>query len=477
MSAAQPSPSSARAVRDRCQRDPVWFVREILGHEPWEKQVEIIESVRDYPRTAVRSCHGAGKSFIAADLVLWFLSSHADSRVLTTAPTFRQVEKVLWPSIRKAYKKARYPLGGRLLSMEIRIDEGWFAFGFSTDDPDAFQGHHADHILVIFDEASGIPPGIWTAADGVLSSEHARLLSIGNPTDPISKFADEFTLPGTSKIAISAFDTPNLTAGKVIMPGLVTPAWVEDKRKRWGEQSPLWLARVLGQFPDASPDTLIPLRWIEAAQERELKPEGDNELGVDVARYGNDRSVIIHRRGSVARTIARLEKQGTMETTGHVVLALRKTKAVTAKVDVIGIGAGVVDRLIELHEPVESVNVGEKAFDEEKFSNRRAEVFWELRERFERGDIDLDPADEDLAAQLAALKWKVDSAGRIKVESKDDMRKRLAAEGSDRNWQSPDDADALALAFAERKQPRVGWGDIYGAPNGHANGEAHDVPA
>lgn len=455
----------------RCQRDPAYFVSKVLGHTLWPGQVDIMTAVRDHPRVAVRSCHGAGKTFTAADIVLWFLLTHPSSIVATTAPSFRQVSKILWQGIARAHLRSRLPLGGELLQTEYKIAPGWFAFGFSTTSSDAFQGLHAADILVVLDEASGIPPEIWVGAEGVLSSHRARLLTIGNPTDPLGQFAKEHTMPGTRTIKISAFDTPNFTTfgitlddirnsiweakilGELPYPALTTPAWVADKFKRWGEDSPLWRARVLGDFPDISDDTLIPLHWIERAQNNIMTPGADHELAVDVARYGDDESVIYERRGSRARVHSFYRQLDTMELTGRIVKALRETGASRVKVDVIGIGAGVVDRLKELKLPVRAINFAEKATDADKFANTRAECFWQLRQRFEVSDIDIDATDDDLTSQLANIKYFINSRGCVQIESKDDMKRR--------GLSSPDRADALAMAMSEisKRSLRAGtWG-------------------
>ena len=419
-------------------------MRRILGDRPWQKQCEILEAVRDNPRVAVRSCHGAGKSWIAARVALWFLYSFPYSIVLTTAPTFRQVKKVLWQEIRKAYFAATMPLGGTPLQTELAIKDGWYAFGFTADNPEAAQGIHAESgsILAILDEASGVPPEIWIAVESCLASIHARELSIGNPTDPTGEFANRFTDKTVCKIKVSAFDTPNLRAGKVVQTGLVTKQWVEDKRRRWGETSPLYISRVLGDFPEAASDTLIPLSWIEAAQERTLKPKGPTVLGVDVARYGGDETVVCECKGPVARVTHAAFKQDTMATTGAVVQAARDAKPRAIGVDVVGIGAGVYDRLkeqTEFRKLVWEAQAGGKSRDPDQFLNLRAQWFWDMREKFELGEIDIDPNDGELAAQVSALRYKVDSKGRILIESKDDMKKR--------GLPSPDRADALAIAL------------------------------
>jgi len=451
----------------RIQSDPAWFVRECLGDEPWQKQIEILEAVRDNGRVAVRSGHGIGKSWIAARVALWYLFAFPGSIVMTTAPTDRQVEKVLWAELRKAYHGAKIALGGTCLLKRLDLEDRWFALGFATDDPDALQGIHAEHLLAVVDEASGIDPALWPAIEGLLSSASCRLLMIGNPTEPSGDFAREFKSAATKKLHVSVFDTPNFTrfgvtlddirsrtwaekvnGSRLPIPALVTPAWVADKHQRWGESSPLWDARVVGQFPQQGSDTLISLAWIEAAQARDL-PEGDpSELGVDVARFGDDETVIAHRRGPRVRLISVTSKEDTMETTGRVVAATRDQGVSAIKVDDVALGGGVTDRLRELGYPVVPVNVGEGASeptmsgDPERYANKRAELWWAVRERFRSGAIDIDPEDEELAAQLASLKYKYTSRGQIQIERKEDAKKRGIS--------SPDRADALMYAFAPR---------------------------
>lgn len=447
------SPESQRAdFQALCALDPVYFAQEVLGVKLWSKQRAILRSVRDNPRTAVKSCHASGKSFVSAVAVCWFLACHPHCIVATTAPTYRQVEKVLWAEVRVLWKRAierGFPMPGRIYGTEIRIDDKWTAFGFSTDNPDRFQGLHAPYILVVLDEASGIPPEMWAGVEGVLSGGHARLLSIGNPTDPAAMFASEYaSLPGSARFTISAFDTPNLKAGKTLVPGLVTPEWVEDKRKRWGEKSPLWQSRVLGNFPSQGVDTLIPLGWIEAAQNRwHETPDGDtSELGADVARFGDDESVMAHRRGDKVRIVFEANGIDTMDYAGRIIRMGKELCCSALKVDIIGIGAGVVDRIREEQRkdatipPVFAMNVSTGPRDQEQFLNAKAEWFWDLRERFREGRIALDPEDADTAHELSVLKYRF-SGSRTVIEPKEETKKRLG--------RSPDRADAVMLAFAK----------------------------
>lgn len=458
----------AKTLLRKAQADPVWFVTEALGATPWPKQAEILESVRDHPRTAVRSCHGVGKSYTAGQTILWFLYSFVPSIVLSTAPTWRQVEKLVWKEVRASYRRAKIPLGGNLLPKrpEIQIiQDEWYAIGLSTNEPDRFQGFHERNILVVVDEAAGVPEDIFEAVEGVLTSENARLLLLGNPTALSGTFYNAFRSVGWNAISISAFDTPNFAAfgiteediasgawenkivGPLPNPKLITPAWVADKYQRWGPGSPAYDARVRGQFPAQGDDTLIPLAWIEAAMERwEDAEEGEPvEIGVDVATFGSDKTVFAPRRGHKVLPLIVYSKQDTMETAGQIVMAQRETKATSIKIDVIGVGTGVYDRTKELKLPVVAINVAESPRDPERFPNLRSELWWNLRElldpnpKLNPNPIAL-PPDDELLADLSGIKYKIDSRGRIVVESKDDMKKRLG--------RSPDRGDAVVLAFA-----------------------------
>ena len=401
--------AAATARFARYRREPVTFIREVLDEHPWSRQVEIAESVVRNRRTAVPSCHDAGKSFIVSRLAAWWLSVHApgEAFLVSTAPTYRQVRAILWREINRAH--ARGTLPGRVNQSEWWIGKQLVGLGQKPADYDAaaFQGLHARYVLVIMDEACGIAGELWAAADSLIANEDSRLIAIGNPDDPASAFA-EACRPGSGwhVMPISAFETPNFTAEPVadeLGPLLVSPVWVEEKRRRWGEDSPLWQSKVLGRFAAESEDALILAAWVRAAQERELAPGEPGELGVDVARFGADKTVIVHRRGPSARVYRTLAGQDTMRIAGEVIDALKRTGAEVAKIDVVGIGAGVVDRLIEQGLPVLGVNVGLPAREPERFVNLRAEAFWSLRERLEEGAIALDPADDELAAECVEL--------------------------------------------------------------------------
>jgi hypothetical protein len=308
-------------------------------------------------------------------------------------------------------------------------------------------------VLVIIDEAGGVPKSIFDAVDALATKFDARVVAVGNPDDPASHFAT-ICKPGSGwhVETISAFDTPAYTGEKgpeELLPLLVSPEWVEERKLRWGVNSPIYQSKVLGEFPDLSDDTLILPRWIEAAQKRTLKRNRRPVLSWDIARFGEDETVGMRPEGGWIRLHRAHHKADTMTTTGHIVKAHRDINDEkglndfpTIIVDVVGVGAGVYDRLVELGLPVVAYNGGEAPYDKERFVNARAEAYWNFRELFENGEIDIDELDDVLAAQLGSLKWAIDPRGRIKIESKDEMRKR--------GMPSPDRADTAAQAFSRR---------------------------
>ena len=457
------------AKRERHRRyvnDPVGWVQDMAGGFVWSRPRSILEAIRDNRLVAVRSCHGIGKSWTVARAVAWWVAIHDPSevRVVTTAPTGDQVRAVLWQEIRAAAGKAGLP---KPQQTQWMIDNILVAIGRKPDDykPDALQGIHAKHLMVVLDEANGVSPALWKAALSLCTSKDSRLVAIGNPDDPTSQFAQVCRpASGWARIQIGYLDTPNYTGETVpdeLRELLIGDNFLEDARKLYGEGSPMWISKVLGEFPEQAEDALITLKSAYAAAQRDL-PEGDfpNALGVDVARFGSDKTVIYHRVGKRFRVHKVIPYGDTMDTAGHVVIALRETGAQVAAIDCDGIGGGVYDRLVELGHPVQELHGGEKARDSERFYNRRAEWYWGLRQRFEDGDIDLDPDDEETLAQVTAIKWRPNSRGQIQLETKEEMKKR--------GMPSPDQADALAYVNAAWDIP---WGDVYGPGEKPAPGE------
>lgn len=259
MTKPKPKPSGdltddALLLRYKMLQDPRFIREHLLKYHAWSKQRQILDSVRKHKRTAVRSCHGVGKTATAAVAVLEFMLE-GPCRVVTTAPTWAQVEQLLWREIAMRHKNIQ-PAFGTLFKTSLEVAPDWFALGLSTDTPERFQGHHANRMLLVVDEASGVDESIYNAAEGFLTAEGARILLIGNPTRTTGTFYRAFKPDsGWNRIHISALDSPNFTGEAVpeeVSRALVTQEWVMDAKRQWGEESPQYKIRVLGEFAETT---------------------------------------------------------------------------------------------------------------------------------------------------------------------------------------------------------------------------------
>ena len=431
-------------LQERIRSEPEFFHREVLGYEPWERQLEISRSIRDHRNTAIRSCNGAGKTFHVAHEALRFLFAYYPAVVLNTAPTWTQVENQFWRYLRDAYNKASFPLGGKLLKTQLNLAENWFAMGLANDPNrmEAFQGWHAENIMVVFDEASGISPKIYEAALGAMAGgKIVRFVLIGNPTQNSGPFFDAFKDPSFNKIRISAYDVPNVAERRQVIPGLVTHEWVEGLALKYGEGSDIFKVRALGEFPMHASDTLISIDAVERAfgADRELTNQHDEIIGLDPARFGDDDSAFVLRKGNTARVLEVVNGNNTMELAGKSVRYLREHKDARLYIDIIGLGSGIYDRLKEQPEVsrrVFGVNSAGKPRDDAEFINIRVESWVNVREWLRDAVIEK----HEGFYELANPKYKLTSTGKMQLESKEDMKKR--------GVKSPNVGDALALTLS-----------------------------
>lgn len=429
-----------------------WVKTRLPEAHLWSKQREILESVRDNPNTTVQACHSAGKSWLSSVVVSWWIDSHppGEAFVVTSAPTGQQVKAILWREISRRHKEG--DLRGRTNQTEWYDNSGELvAFGRKPSDysPTAFQGLHAKYLLVLLDEACGIPEVLWDAASSLASNEHGRILAVGNPDDPQSYFAKVCASEYWNTIIISAFDTPNFTGEDVpesIKEMLVSKRWVEEKKRTWTEASPVYISKVLGQFPKDAEDGLLPYSWANRCRFLELKPEGEVELGLDVAAGGADASVIWARQGPKALRKWTAREGDPLKLADWVLGIILESGATSLKVDSIGVGWGVGGTIDAWHRDgkhdciVSPVNVSEAAWDTDHFLNLRAEIWWAARERSRASEWDLAELEDDDIAELTAVKYHMKNPrSRIQVEKKSELKKRIG--------KSPDSADALNLAF------------------------------
>lgn len=350
---------------------PGEFARVFLGMTPDAVQRPILESVAANPRTAARTGNGVGKTFSAAVIVLWFLLTRRPSVVVTTASTWRQVSKQLWAEINRLYRiadatargKLALPqgVGGKCDQAQLSIAPDHFAIGVSTDDPGLFEGFHSEHILVVVDEAKSVAQGIFDAVERLLSTgAECRLLVCSTPGGPTGPFYDCFTDQAGlyQRHHISGWDSPR-----------VNDSWCTERREQWGETNPLYLSAVCGEFAHHSDDTLISLAWVEAAIQRQQDTAGDVWLGVDLARFGSDETVLAVLRGTSIVEIETYHGKDLMETCGRVrrMMDAHQIPAEQVNVDDTGLGCLVPGTEVLCEDgwkPIESIIAGESVYSQ-----------------------------------------------------------------------------------------------------------------
>lgn len=428
------------------------FIRDILDERPWSIQERIAESVRDHPNTAVPSCFGSGKDWIAARLGLWWVAT--GGVLVATSNSFPQLRDIFWRELRKAHRRGLLPgvpSNGNDLRWEI--DDYHFAIGRKPDDndPESLQGTHASRVLVIVDEANGVGAPLWEATSGLVVNEQSRRLAIGNPWEPQGPFYAACQSATWHVIPISVFDTPNFSGEPVPQKAkdeLVTPFWLEERRAEGLEGTPWWTAKVLGQFPDTASDQVIPLALVEQARLVGHMTSHREAAGLDVARFGTDDSCLVEGAGNGPEQIAIVHGHDTMAVAGLGARFLRDRRGALS-VDVVGVGSGVYDRLKEQRLPgtLYEVQAGGGA-DNDAMLNRRAQLWWDVREALYRGEISLSRLDETtyqrLRAELTAPTYRHTSAGKVQIESKDELKAR--------GLPSPDVADAFCLWYHARSR-------------------------
>ena len=467
----------------RYHNDPVAFVTDCIDwtglQGPTPYQTDALASLVDHNRVSVRGPHGLGKTAEKAWAIWWFSltrdAAGEDWKIPTTASVWRQLKQYLWPEVHKWAKRIRWDVidrdpvveGRELLDMSLKLRHGE-AFAVASSDPAKIEGAHADQVLYIFDEAKIVPADTFDAAEGAFSgagddtTNEAYALASSTPGPPNGRFYDiHRRAPGYEDWHVIA-----VTLDQVIAAGRVSRQWADQRRRQWGAKSAVYLNRVEGKFAASDEDSVIPLEWVELANERwtDLHPgcqivddrvmhtdgcepgRGLDAVGVDVARSGKDRTVQALRYGPEIRELRRSPRQDTMATVGEIEGTLRGAGQGLPIVDVIGIGAGVVDRLRERGIPTVGFNASEgtQLLDrsgELGFTNKRSAAWWTVRELLDPASgvpVAL-PPDDLLTGDLTAPTWRVLSGGRIQVERKDDIRKRIG--------RSTDDGDAVVQAF------------------------------
>lgn len=436
----------------------------MLGLKLWPRQAEILRAAAANPRVAVRSGHKIGKSTVAVVLALWFVCLFERARVVLTAPTGHQIEDVLWKELRRVYsdaanpKKPGLPIGGRLYVTSdngLQFDDEREVLGISTSKPENMAGISSPNMLFIVDEASGYDERIFEVIEGNRAGG-ARLVMFSNPTQTSGSFYDAFhgkrefwhTIHVSSEEA--ADTTPRI-------PGLATREYIDERKSEWGTDSNLYAVRVLGNFPKQGDNAVVAVGHIAAALARwpAMANTSPLELGVDVARFGDDSSVIQPLRGFKALEQIVFDGLDNVDLAGEVLKHVRENRGdqlrVRVKVDTVGNGGGVADVLRRYPDEIElvEVNVGESSnvLDERtgrpKYPKLRDQVWFRTAAWLRDGGAI--PPSPRLEGELSAPTYTFDEQARQKVESKADTKKRLG--------RSPDRADALGLAIYQPPPP------------------------
>lgn len=450
------------------------------GPEGW--QVWILEQVRDGLATideaiklATASGHGVGKSALSSWLVLWAISTREDTRGVVTANTETQLRTKTWAELGKWYSlfiaKSLFKLSPTAIYSADREKERTWRIDmvpWSERNTEAFAGLHnqGSRLLVLFDEASAIPDIIWEVAEGALTDANTQIIwaVFGNPTRNTGRFKACFDVGTHWRTQRVDNRTVSFTNKKQI----------EDWIKAYGEASDFVKIRILGQFPAQGEFEFFIASEVDAAMAREVDFDGEGAalaLGVDVARFGSNFSVLYPRRGRDARTIPRRRYQGlsTIDLSFKIQEASRDWRVDGILIDGGGVGGGVVDQVRHLQLHCHDVQFGGRAAPTgefntlgEVYANKRAEMYGSLRSWVKTGSL---PNDPDLRRQLLSITYTFNNKDAIILTSKEVMMR----EGKD----SPDDVDALALTFAFPLEPKPLRHGGYPLPQREAEFEYH----
>lgn len=451
---------------------PVEFVEDIIGATPDEEQAKILRSVAKNPMTSVRSGHGVGKSTVEAWVVIWFMVTRPFPKIPCTAPTQHQLFDILWAEVSKWLRNNK-ALSNELVWTKEKVymrgyPEEWFAVARTASKPDALQGFHAEDVLYIIDEASGVDDDIFEPVLGALSTPGARLLMCGNPTQLSGFFYDSHN---KNRASYATFHIDGRNSSRV------SQDFVQTIINMYGEDSDVFRVRVAGEFPLQEDDIFIPLSLVEKSIVTEFSPRKNPDLihiGCDVARYGDDKTVIGYKVDEKVTLYKKRQGQDTMKTADDIVmlgemlvqryrLTPEKDMPIPVKVDDGGVGGGVVDRLrqikrndpdrfwwLEVYPVIFGQRIKHKYYHDS--TTYMMAIVKKLLQPFdeetgERKPVELIlPDDQDLVAQLSGRKYALTEASKIKIESKKEVKKR--------GQPSPDEADCVLLLCLPVKPPK-----------------------
>jgi len=441
----------------RYQKDPVAFMQERLNTEVWEGAQKLCNSLASSPtaRVAVKAGHGTQKTYVAARIALWFAYNWRPSKVITTAPTTRQVEKLLWSELHRAYQrldKRSFP--GKMLSLEWRGSPDWFIFGFSSDNPVMAEGFHGENVLIIVDEAKGVSEDIMEGLEGALSGDNARLLLISTAGNPEGYFYDAFSDPLFEHFTFSCQEMVDwYTSRDLPIPrGCTTQRWIDERKIKWGEDSIRYKMRLLAQFCESIPEAIILFEWVQRAMKtkrtKQIQRPSKRRMGVDVAEFGDDSNIFFIGDDYGSLEIDQTKKQEATDTAGRVIQKIKhwKIPPENVQLDTTGIGSGVGSILREKGYDVNCIHFAERSTNLEEYADIVTEMYWNLRERIKNPGFCLEE-DDELREDLTRRKYKTNSDGAYEIEPKRKFRKSLG--------RSCDKGDAAALCYFEGRGSSV----------------------
>ena len=432
--------ASLRSVLTDYATDPVGFVRDILRAEPDEWQARVMmEVAKGSRRISVRAGHGVGKSTFVAWLAIWHMVTKYPQKTVMTAPTAGQLfdalfaEIKLWINRLPAPIRALFEMTSEKVTLKAAPEASFIsARTSSADRPEALAGIHSDNVLILVDEASAVPEPVYESAAGSMSGHAACTILIGNPTRNSGLFfKTHHALASEWKtFHVSCLDSPR-----------VARDFVKQIADTYGPESNAYRVRVLGEFALREDDTLIPAELVDSAMDRDLAADVKEPVvyGLDVARFGDDRSVLCKRRGNVVMEFKVWQGLDLMQLTGAIVNEAKIDEPAEICVDSIGLGSGVADRLRELGHVVRDVNVSESSAMNPQAAKLRDELWLSVKEWLAARACKL-PRMDELRQELVAPTYTFTSNGRIKVEGKQEMKRR--------GMRSPDLADSLCITFA-----------------------------
>ncbi len=417
--------------------DPRFFMKEVLGATPYDKQIEMMEAVRDNRRVSVVGCNGSGKDWTTARIVLWWMCTRYPAKAIVTGPTYRQVDEIVFNEIRNAYKNSRVPFKGRVFrTPRYQFDEQHFALGFSSDDEFNLQGFHSPNLLVVITEAHAVSR---SDINSMRRLNPKCIIMTGNAFVSSGEFYDSHHSRRDiwKPISISAYDLPNIQQNKTVISGMMSMEDVEERRQEWGEDSALYKGSVLGEFVEDLDDTVINFNTVKIAAQRTAEPEGDVVLGCDIARFGKDKTVIFKRQGNHSEIVWQTQGRDLMTVAGWIGRYCSDNPVDTVVIDDTGLGGGVTDRLKETipDKYIVPFKAGAAAFRKSEFGNQSTEAWFAMKDWLESGGSI--PDEESLIGQLIGRRYEIRSDKSVILESKQKMAN------------SPDEADALSMTFVD----------------------------